>query len=55
MVYMLKAVEVTANITYYKINDIISAKDAILEAIMDDNEISRPESLVDALFTQPYK
>ncbi|SEA28410.1 Fic/DOC family protein [Pedobacter hartonius] len=54
LLYMLKAVEVTANITYYKINDIISAKDAILEAIMDDNEISRPESLVDALFTQPY-
>jgi len=40
---MLKAVEVTANIIYYKINDIISAKDAILEAIIDDKEISRPE------------
>ena len=54
LLYLLKAVEVTANITFYKINDIISAKDAILEAIMDDNEISRPESLVDALFTQPF-
>ena len=54
VLYMLKAIEVTANITYYKINDIIAAKDAILEAIVDNNEISRPESLVDALFTQPY-
>lgn len=51
---MSKAIELTANITYFNINDIISAKDAILEAIKNDSEISRPESLVDALFTQLY-
>lgn len=54
LLYILKAVEVTANLTYNKINDIISAKEAILEAIISDGNISRPESLVNALFTQPY-
>jgi len=54
LLYMLKAVEVTSNITYDKINDIIAAKDAISAAIMEDTEISRPESLVSAIFTQPF-
>ena len=52
--YMLKAVEATANMTYDKINDIIAAKDAILKAITEDTDIARPESLVNAMFTQPY-
>jgi len=42
---MLKAVEVTANITYDKINDILAAKDAILEAIEEDMDIQRPDQL----------
>lgn len=54
LLFMLKAVEVTANLTYNKINDIISAKDAILEAIVAQNNISRPESLVSTLFTEPF-
>jgi len=54
LLYMLKAVEVTSNITYDKINDIVSAKDAILKAIIEDTDIARPESLVNAIFTQPY-
>ncbi|MEJ7559351.1 MAG: Fic/DOC family N-terminal domain-containing protein [Pedobacter sp.] len=54
LLYMLKAVEVTSNITYDKINDIIAAKDAILNAIVEDTDIARPESLVNAIFTQPY-
>ncbi|MEJ7779651.1 MAG: Fic family protein [Daejeonella sp.] len=54
LLYMLKAVEVTSNITYDKINDIIAAKDAILKAIVEDTDIARPESLVNAIFTQPY-
>lgn len=52
--YMLKAIEVTSNLTYNKINDIIAAKDALLDAIVEKNEIVRPESLVNALFTQPF-
>ncbi len=53
ILYMLKAVEVTSNITYHKINDIISAKDAIQQAIISDTAINRPESLVNVIFTQP--
>lgn len=54
LLYMLKAVEVTSNITYDKINDIIGTKDAILKAITEDTYIARPETLVNAIFTQPY-
>lgn len=54
LLYMLKAVEVTSNITYDKINDIIGTKDAILKAIIEDTNIARPETLVNAIFTQPY-
>ncbi|MEJ2884804.1 Fic family protein [Pedobacter sp. GR22-6] len=53
ILYMLKAVEVTSNITYQKINDIIMAKDAILDAVIEDSNFIRPESFVDFLFTQP--
>lgn len=54
LLFMLKAVEVTANLTYNKINDIIQAKDAILDAIIIQGNISRPESLVNTLFTEPF-
>jgi Fic family protein len=53
LLYMLKAVEVTSSITYHKINDIVAAKDAILQAIIADTGISRPEQLVNVIFTQP--
>ncbi|MEM9325054.1 MAG: Fic/DOC family N-terminal domain-containing protein [Bacteroidota bacterium] len=54
IIYMLKAIEVTSNITYSKINDIISAKDAILEAVTRDTEIRRPDQLIEAIFQNPY-
>jgi len=54
LLYMLKAIEVTSNITYDKINDIIAAKDAILSAIEEDTGIQRPDQLVNAIFTQPF-
>ena len=54
LTYILKAVEVTSNITYNKINDIIATKEAILDAIIKDTDIQRPELLVNAIFTQPY-
>ncbi len=53
LLYILKAVEVTANLTYDKINDIISAKEAILE-YAQKQKIPRAEALVNALFTQPF-
>ena len=54
LLYMLKTVEVTANLTYDKINDIIAAKDAILDAIEKGGGFSRPELILNAIFTQPF-
>ncbi len=53
IIYMLKAIEKTSSITYDKINDIISIKEAILKTITEDTEIRRPEHLVEMIFTQP--
>ncbi len=52
--YILKAVETTSNDTYYKINTIISTKDAILDTIRKETDINRPELLVDVIFTNPF-
>ena len=54
LLFMIKSVEVTANLTYEKINEIVAAKNAIMEAIVSETKITRPETLVNALFTQPY-
>lgn len=54
LLFMLKTVETTSNLTYDKINEIITAKDAILDAIAQHGGISRPELLVNALFTHPF-
>ncbi|GAB4231821.1 MAG: Fic family protein [Ekhidna sp.] len=53
ILYMLKAVEVTANLTFDKINDILSAKEGIMESIEADTKIRKPEQLVQMIFTQP--
>lgn len=52
--FMLNAVETTAVLTYNKINDILNTKDAIRQVILDDTAITRPELLVNAIFTQPF-
>lgn len=52
--YMLDAVEVTSNITYSKINDIVSAKESILSHVAKETKIRRPEALIDMIFTQPF-
>lgn len=55
LLFMLRAVENTANITYHKINDIVAAKDAILEVVKKDKRKFRDaENLVELLFTQPF-
>lgn len=54
IIYMLKAVEVTSRITFEKINRIISARDAIQEAIEKETQIRRPDQLIQVIFTQPY-
>lgn len=53
ILYMLKAVEITANITYQKINDIMATKDAMLEVLEKETDIRRPEQLLLAIFMQP--
>lgn len=53
--FMLKAIEYTSTITFQKINEIVSAKDSILEFIKKDmRKVRSPEDLVNALFTQPF-
>lgn len=54
LLFMLKTVEATSNLTYNKINDIIAAKDAIMHHIISETKITRSEILVNALFTQPF-
>lgn len=53
ILFMLKAVEVTANLTFNKINDILSAKEGIMEEIESETKIRKPELLVQMIFTQP--
>ena len=53
--FMLRAIEYTSNMTFNKINDIISVKDSILEFVKkDDRKLRNPESLIEFLFTQPF-
>lgn len=54
LIFMLKAVENTSTDTYNKINDILAAKDSILHVLENETAISRPKSLIEAIFTQPY-
>jgi Fic family protein len=55
LLFMLRAVENTSNQTFNKINDIVSAKDSILEHIKkEDPKLRNPEDLLDVLFTQPF-
>lgn len=55
LLFMLKAIEYTSIITFRKINEIVSAKDSILEFVKKDaRKVRNPENLVNALFTQPF-
>ena len=51
--YMLTAVEVTANLTFEKINRILAARDAMLQVIQAQKGIRRPDQLTQKIFTQP--
>jgi Fic family protein len=55
ILYMLRAVESTSNLTYQKINDIIKAKENILTYIVqNEKKIRKPEQLVEKIFVQPF-
>lgn len=52
--FMFRAIESTSNQTFNKINDIVAAKESILEHIKkEDPKLRNPEVLVGAIFTQP--
>jgi len=54
LLFMLRAIENTSNQTFNKINDIVYAKDSILEHVKkEDPKLRNPEDLIEALFTQP--
>jgi len=54
ILFMLRAVEHTSNDTFYKINDIITAKNLIIEYISKKEKFRDVEKLIDFLFTQPF-
>lgn len=54
LLFMLRAIENTSNQTFNKINDIVSAKDSILEHVKnEDPKLRNPEDLISVIFTQP--
>ena len=55
LLFMLRAIEHTSNITFHKINEIVSVKDSILEFVKkDDRKFRNPNALIELLFTQPF-
>ena len=55
LLFMSRAIEYTSKITFQKINDIVSAKDSILEYIKKENKKFRnTEDLIKYLFNQPF-
>lgn len=55
LLFMLRAVESTSINTFNKINDIVTAKDLILEHVKkEDPKLRNPKDLVEFIFTQPF-
>ncbi len=54
LLFMMNAVEATSNLTFQKISDIISTKDAIVHELHKNSSIRRPEQLVERIFSQPF-
>ena len=51
--YLLRAVEITAHLTFGKISRIVAARDAVLAEVQRHREFRRPDQLVQKIFTQP--
>jgi Fic family protein len=52
--FLLRGIEETSLDTFQKITDILNAKEAILQVLEKETSISRPESILEAIFTQPF-
>lgn len=55
ILFMLRAIEETSNLTFYKINEIISVKDSILEYVQKNSpKLRNPERIIELIFLQPF-
>lgn len=54
ILFMLSAVEKTSNVTFHKINDIVSVKDTILDYVRREGKFLNSDVLIEFIFTQPY-
>lgn len=54
ILFILRAVEYTSNITYTKINEIVAAKEAISAHVKVEGKFLRPDDLIEFIFTQPF-
>jgi len=54
VLFIFRGIEETSLDTFQKITDILNAKDAILHVLEKETSIARPESLLEAIFTQPF-
>jgi Fic family protein len=54
LLFMMRAIESTSNITFHKINEIVSVKDTILKYVKKNGKFRNPEVLIEFLFTQPF-
>lgn len=52
--FLFRGIEQTALDTFQKITDILNAKEAILQVLEKETSIARPESILEAIFTQPF-
>jgi len=52
--FIFRGIEETSQDTFQKITDILNAKEAILQVLEKETSIARPESLLEAIFTQPF-
>jgi Fic family protein len=54
IIFMLRAVEHTSNITFHKINEIVSVKDSILDYVKKERKFLNSDDLIEFIFNQPF-
>lgn len=54
LLFMMRAITYTSNITFNKINDIVSTKDSILDHAKKKAKFKNPDNLIEFIFTQPF-
>lgn len=54
LLFMMRAITYTSNITFNKINDIVSTRDSILDHAKKKAKFKNPDNLIEFIFTQPF-